>query len=151
MADQKHSLAHRFHSAQVIHLAEVLIKHADQVMTKKWGLSYAQFKVLAILAGCHDSSQSMIAECLDLTPAAISRLTESLVHKKLITRHPKADNRRQNVLTISETGKQVLTETFVMVEELEKELYGEISTSDLTIFKKVLTTLLEKTSPHQTS
>jgi DNA-binding MarR family transcriptional regulator len=146
MVTAKKTLAHRFHSAQVIQLAELLIKRADQYMSKTWSLSFAQFKVLAILSECDDSSQRMIADCLELTPAAISRLTESLVTKKLIERQPKADNRRQNVLTITLAGRQVLDQSIMMIEQLENRLYGNLKQSELNTFKKVLTTLLDKIS-----
>lgn len=141
---EKVNLTQQFHSADVIHLATQLIKHADHQMAKKWDLSYSQFKVLAILSVNQNASQQIVAECLDLTPAAISRLTESLVSKKLIKRHPKADNRRQNVLAITEDGRAVLDQAFAMFTTLEEKLYGDITKSDLTIFKKVLTTLLAK-------
>jgi DNA-binding MarR family transcriptional regulator len=144
MHTTKSSFADRFHSTAIILLAQQLIKHADQVMHKECHLTYAQFKVLTMLAEHAESTQKQIATCLGLTPAAISRLTESLVQKKLISRHHNPDNRRENKLSITNQGTVILQKALSLLENLEHSLYSQLPKTELTSLKKTLFFLLDK-------
>jgi DNA-binding MarR family transcriptional regulator len=134
-----------FHSSHVIRLAMALIKKADLILTQKFEVTYAQFMVLFMLECVGEQSQKNIAEKLHLTGAALSRLTETLTVKKLIIRQANPDNRRSNQLKLTTLGKKKVDSAKDMMLELERNLYGHLSSKDLASFTnqcQQLTTLV---------
>lgn len=76
-------------------------------------LTLQQFRVLKLLSEGHGMSQ--IAEMLDVSMPAISKMVTLLVNQKLITRKAGADKRTQ-VIKLSVKGKSTLIKVKTYVE-----------------------------------
>jgi len=126
------------HSAEVIRLACLLMKAADSQLTKESDLTYSQFKVLFLLDKYADHSQKEAAQKLELTEAAISRLTETLVRKELIARKVNPDNRRENHLEITSLGKAKLASSWSLLSQTELKLYHDLDPQEVKVFMKVI-------------
>lgn len=131
-------------SAKIIQVACILTKSADALLLKHTDLTYAQFKVMLTLEKHTSLSQKEVAEKLDLTQAAVSRLTEHLRHKNLVARKTNQQNRRQNVLTVTPHGHQHLQRAWKKITAAEQELFADFPLATQT----ELLELLDKVSSH---
>lgn len=77
-------------------------------------LTLQQFRVLKLISEGHGMSQ--IAEMLDVSMAAISKMTTFLVNHKLITRKTGTDKRTQ-VIKLTPKGKSTLAKIKKYVEQ----------------------------------
>lgn len=77
-------------------------------------LTLQQFRVLKLISEGHGMSQ--IAEMLDVSMAAISKMTTFLVNQKLITRKAGTDKRTQ-VIKLTPKGKSILAKIKKYVEQ----------------------------------
>ena len=123
-----------FYSAQVVQLSELLIKKADQILNRTCDLTLSQFNILFLLQHQGTLSQQALAQQLHLTPAAISRLTETLMAKKYVSRKENPSNRRQNCVDLTSTGNTKVTTAINLLQDLEKQLYHSVGEHELTIF-----------------
>jgi DNA-binding MarR family transcriptional regulator len=115
-----------FHSAYVAQLSELLIKRADQLLSRVCHLTFSQFKVLFLLHHQGELSQQAIAACLKITPAAISRLSDNLVAKKYVQRQENPDNRRENKVSLTSAGQKQIEEAIEVLGALEQQLYDRL-------------------------
>ena len=136
-------MEHQFRSIQPLRLAGLLTKAADQMLEEQCDLTYAQFKVLAILATQPETDQQNVAICLESTQAAISRLTETLESKGFITRVANPDNRRQNQLKLTTAGQHQLDRAFKLLRKMENELYQQLPEHLLNAFDQATHRLIE--------
>jgi DNA-binding MarR family transcriptional regulator len=135
-----------FHSSAVVRFVHILTKRADSILRTHCNLSYTHFRVLVMLDAQQRMTQQDVAECLEVTAAAISRLTESLEQKQLIQRQENPANRRQNLMTLTSDGENLLKEAATHITKLETELYSEVTAADLKTFTAVANHLTEKLS-----
>ena len=70
------------------------------------GLSVPQFRALMALRHLRSASVSELAEDLELSRPAISRLVDGLVAKDLVSRVEAPDDRRRVTLTLTTTGRE---------------------------------------------
>lgn len=135
-------MSNLFVSTNVVKFVLSLLKHADAVLTKEVGLTYSQFKVLLTLHEHKSLSQQALAEHHCTTPAAISRLVETLVRKNYIARVSNPVNRRENVLSLTTQGSKQLSTAITLVQQLEKKLYSSIPAKKLSEFLETTQQLL---------
>ncbi len=131
-------------AASLVQLAARLIKHADLVLQHECQVTYAQFKVLVFLELCQSITQRELADHLQLTQAAISRLIETLEHKHLINRIENPANRRANQISLTEQGKTLIQAAFKIIFELENNLFAPLSKSEIENWQKATGKLLEQ-------
>jgi DNA-binding MarR family transcriptional regulator len=90
--------------------------------SRRTGLSLPQFRTLAFLDRAKNSSLSAVAEHLDLSLPAMSRLVNGLVDDRLVGRQLVSTNRRQIALTLTPPGR-------VALEKLRDEIRLELAAS----------------------
>jgi MarR family transcriptional repressor of emrRAB len=88
---------------------------------KPFGLSETEFRVLTTLFAQADSGAYPTELCAKTSqsPANMSRISDALVSRDLITRGASALDRRKMVLRITETGEE-------LVRRLMPQLYGSL-------------------------
>ncbi|HYD35688.1 MAG TPA: MarR family transcriptional regulator [Vitreimonas sp.] len=118
---------HRFRSSPLIKLVLTMLKKADFILRRECDLTHSQCQVLGLLKFNEVLSQDQIAQVLDLTPAAVSRLTETLQEKKYIQRQENPDNRRQNQLKLTSAGEKNLEKALEIIKTLEDRLLGNLN------------------------
>ncbi len=89
-------------------LSALLEKAADHALHQELDLTFSQCMILLSLRDNPDCSQRSIARCRDLTQAAVSRQTEMLCEKGLLTREENERNRREHVLALTAKGTRLL-------------------------------------------
>lgn len=101
-----------------------MIKLGDHILQQRCNITHAQLKVLLLVECMGPVSQSHLAQELDLTQAAISRLCETMVKKKILNRVADPTNRRANQLTLTESGKTLIKQALQLIKDLENSLYA---------------------------
>src|SRR5438105_4272756 len=97
-------------------LAFLLDKIADQILEKQLTLSFSQFRILIAISKNGGVSQKQIAAFWEVTEAAVSRHVHKLIGKNLITIKQNAQNRRENILTLTKQGEKQLKKAFEIID-----------------------------------
>lgn len=104
--------------------------------------SFAQFLALMAIQCCPDASQKSIVDFMALTPAAVSRIVDSLVERSLIVREEDPQNRRAHRIRLTDAGEKALLaskETLMpLVTERLKKLTDEDKVSFAALMAKIV-------------
>jgi MarR family transcriptional regulator, negative regulator of the multidrug operon emrRAB len=101
---------------------------------KPLGLSEAEFRVLATLFAQADSGTHPTDLCgkTSQSPANMSRISDALVSRDLITRGSSALDRRKMVLRITETGEELVRRLMPQLYASLHELFSGFSDDEQT-------------------
>lgn len=129
------SLVFMFH--KVVFLMDKL---TDQTLKNTLNLTHSQFLILMALNHYPNVSQSKIAEFLELTQAAVSRQIDILKYKNMIFQKEKDTNRREHIVSLTNTGKKELEKAFHILDSKFQNKFQILNSNE----KKSLTESLQK-------
>jgi DNA-binding MarR family transcriptional regulator len=118
-------------------------KLSDKVLGEKLKISFTQFKVLMAI-GDKTVCQKEVAEYWDTTEAAVSRQIENMVAEKLLTRKENKENRRQNLLVLTEKGQKMLEKGYSVLDDANDKLFDNLSQTERTVLVEGLRKLLNQ-------
>ncbi|HEY3607877.1 MAG TPA: MarR family transcriptional regulator [Pseudonocardiaceae bacterium] len=111
-----------------------LLKHAQLLMgeltTKAltpYGINGRELAVLFVLAGREPASQQQAAQRLDIDRTTMVALLDTLEGKGLVSRHPHADDRRRNVVELTDAGQDTLRRATEASDAAEREFLAPLS------------------------
>lgn len=81
-------------------------------------LSVVQFRALTFLNAHPGTSPSTLADHLMISRAAVSRLIDELVRRRLVARRAATDDRRRLLLTVTTAGQERLESFFTIARAL---------------------------------
>jgi MarR family 2-MHQ and catechol resistance regulon transcriptional repressor len=84
----------------------VIGSHLDEVMCG-FPITYRQCDVLLEIEKLRETSISVLSRELFLDKSTVSRVVDALVELGYITRTPKPDDRRCNILELTEAGREI--------------------------------------------
>lgn len=96
-----------------------------------------------ILVGV-DSGRGPLRELPDglgVTKQALSQTTDILVNRGYLNRRPDPDDRRRNVLELTERGRQLVDTVVAAMDEVDRQLAEEISPEEYAAMRKGLAAL----------
>jgi DNA-binding MarR family transcriptional regulator len=112
-----------------------LLKHAQLKMAElsartlaPYGISGRELAVMLVLAGHRPLSQQQAAQRLGIDRTTMVGLLDALEDKGLVSRHADADDRRRNVVELTDAGQDTLRRASAASEEAERELLAPLST-----------------------
>ena len=112
---------------QVMHrLVFVLDKEADRLLRARGRQSFSLTILLHILDTHGTLSQDVIAECLNITPPAVSRQVDTLVKAGLVTREVVAENRRQYRIALTPAGKKEVRGSMTLLKKSLAPMFERI-------------------------
>ena len=106
----------------------------------KFGISMAQWRIIAVLAEYPDTSADDVCQRTQIEKSVVSRAIARLLERHLVTREIDENDKRRSILQLSETGLSVYDEVMPMSEEFEKKLLSALSKEE----RKALSNLLDK-------
>lgn len=140
-------------SFQLHHLVKLMGYRANQILEQELDITFSQFRVLMMVADMSQPSQREVADCLDVTAAAISRHIDGMCDRGLILKQQKPDNRREHVLALTQVGvrkidaaRQLLHNSF---DALVSEQLSEREVAQLQNSIQKIATAFEATTPQQ--
>jgi len=118
-----------------------LSKKADTVLGNSLGINFNTYKVLQIIQAA-EYNQNDIAQVLNISSAALSKIVKSLRSKKLVSQQKKINN--SIFLQISERGKQLLSEAnTLLTREFPHDLAEIFSEQELDILVERLYSMVD--------
>lgn len=106
------------------------------------GLTLPQTRALAFVSADPACGPSQLAEYLMLSRPAVTRLLDSLVERRLITRLPHPDDRRRLQLTATAAGRAHLDAYFARARAIVAERLARLAPSERTAVHRAMTLVL---------
>jgi MarR family transcriptional regulator, transcriptional regulator for hemolysin len=131
--DYKNSVAFISRSA-----SKVLEKALDIDLLQTYGVSGAQWKVIASLAITNGLSQKELADFLSLDASSLVPVIDKLEQNQFVTRKPDPKDRRNNRIFITKKSESIIDSIINAILKLRKAVYKDIPVHDIEITKKVL-------------
>jgi MarR family transcriptional regulator for hemolysin len=111
-------------------VARLLRTFADQE-ARQYGMTRAQWAVLARLERHQGLKQAELADMLDMQPISLTRLIDRLADNGLIERRADPNDRRAKRLFLTDAAKPVMQRLDVLGEVLTGTVLGDIPASDI--------------------
>ena len=109
-----------------------------------YGVTPAQFRLLAALARHDADTVRGLASALRLDGAAVTRLTDRLQAKGFVIRKPDPADGRSVRLSLSETGRDLVPRLDAEASAHERAWFGSLSFAELRQYKFTLAKLLQR-------
>jgi len=119
-------------------------KMAEDLLHKRFGLTFSQFRMLMGVEKGKLSCQAHIAQFFGLTPAAVSRQIDILAEKKLITARTNSKNRREHVIRLTVKGKHWTTEAIELLENQFNQFFNILNKNEQKSFAENIQKLTNK-------
>jgi DNA-binding MarR family transcriptional regulator len=104
-----------------------LLKHAQLRMSElntkafaPFGINGRELAIMVVIAGREPASQQQVAQRLGVDRTTMVALLDTLEGKGLVSRHPHADDRRRNVVELTDAGRDVLLRASAANDEAER-------------------------------
>ena len=94
-----------------------------------YGVNGRELGVLIVLAGHEPASQLQVAQRLAVDRTTMVALLDTLEDKGLVSRHPHAEDRRRNIVELTETGQDVLHKATAASDAAERAFSSRHSTT----------------------
>lgn len=111
-----------------------LLKHAQlrmaELTTKAlapYGIDGRELGVLFVLAGHEPTSQQQAAQRLDIDRTTMVALLDTLEGKGLVSRHPDANDRRRNVVELTDAGQDTLRRATKASDDAERAFLAPLT------------------------
>jgi DNA-binding MarR family transcriptional regulator len=105
---------------------ELVIRARMDVALRPFGLSTVQFTALTALRARDGLSSAQLARRSFVTPQTMNEMVHSLERRGLIARRQAPDNRRVLLLTLTDSGQELLAQCDPLVESIEGEMLAAI-------------------------
>src|SRR4051794_37891859 len=123
-------------------VARLLRTHADQ-KAAQFGMTRAQWAVLARLDRCQGLKQTELAEMLDLQPITLTRLLDRLCDNGLIERRADPEDRRAKRLYLTAAARPLLERLVDLGEELMGSALAGLAQDDIALIVSKLAVMKE--------
>jgi DNA-binding MarR family transcriptional regulator len=111
-----------------------LLKHAQlrlaeltSAALEPYGINGRQLAVLIVLAGREPGSQQQAAQRLGIDRTTMVALLDLLEGKGLVARHPHAQDRRRNVVELTEDGRDTLRRATEAGDDAERRFLASLT------------------------
>jgi DNA-binding MarR family transcriptional regulator len=112
---------------QTYFLAEKRLEH--RLLTAK-GITFSQFLILLAIHCKKHPSQRVVADFLYLTEATVSRHVFALEQIGLLSRESATDNRRQNILSMTQKGATAFAAAHKIIDAELNTIFSSIPKKD---------------------
>ena len=118
--------------------SKVLEKALDTELLLTYGISGAQWKVIASLAITNGLSQKELADFLSLDASSLVPVIDRLERNQFVTRKSDPKDRRNNRIFITKKSESIIDSIVNAILKLRKAVYKNIPVRDIETTKKVL-------------
>ncbi len=110
------------------------------------GLHFSQLRILEHIIQNEGCTQNDIAEKLDVSPASIALSTKRLQKAGMLRKSEDNENRRCNVLTVTEKGMETLTNCRRDLELFDEKIFENISEEERLLLNGILERIIKNFS-----
>lgn len=112
--------------------------------TERFGLTMAEWRVMAVLGGSPGISARDLAERTGMDKVQVSRAVANLVKKKRIARRADAADGRMMRLALTPKGEAIYGEIVPMAKKMEAEFLAALDPSERATLNRLLKTLSQQ-------
>ncbi|GIL37863.1 MarR family winged helix-turn-helix transcriptional regulator [Roseiterribacter gracilis] len=127
-------------------LASRVSNELAQVYAERFGLSIAEWRVIAHLANNHEVSVRDIQRRVDMDKSKVSRAAAHLEETGLIRKRVNAQDRRLIKLALTPKGAKIFEQIVPLALAYETQFLGALTRSEAALFRTVIERLLAATS-----
>ncbi len=98
-------------------------------LARQYSLTHAEFKCLKIFNPGEELNNKELAERLELSASRLTRITDGLVFKGFAKREIDRNDRRNMIITLTDSGKRLVEELNDSYIEIHKQILEEIDSS----------------------
>ncbi|MDB5367790.1 MAG: MarR family transcriptional regulator [Rhodospirillales bacterium] len=128
-------------------LASRVSSQLASVYAERFGLSIAEWRVMAHLAQNREVSVRDIQRRVDMDKSKVSRAAAHLEETGLIKKRVNAQDRRLIRLALTPKGERVFEQIVPLALDYEAQLLGELSAAEAASFRAMVDRLLAATRP----
>ncbi|ADG74028.1 transcriptional regulator, MarR family [Cellulomonas flavigena DSM 20109] len=125
------------------HLVDVVAEYADDVLTRRHGVTFSQYVFLHVLADLDHPDVTSLARCLRVTKAAVSKRVGGFVDAGWVRTLDDPSHGRRVLLELTDTGRRLVDHARADLEEDLAAAYGATPGVDPRTLHGDLTTLLD--------
>lgn len=125
-------------------LAKMIERVASRKLQDGFGVSVAQWRVLAFVCIAGPASASFIGDSAEADPAEISRAVKALVERKLVTREFEPGNRKTMVIAPTDDGLALFARIRSERQAYFSRITRQLSASGKADFSRILSTVAEE-------
>jgi DNA-binding MarR family transcriptional regulator len=115
------------------------------------GVTAAEWVVLREISQGRGVAHSALADRLDVTRGAVTRLVAGLVRKELVERFESPDDRRFRGLKVTATGRALIPELARLANRNDIEVFGGLKIHDRECLKAALRQIAGRMNRHAVS
>lgn len=143
---QKQIKAYSEFGYYVHRIATISDKKGDKLFRDELGISLRQFLLLRLIEAGERTvpSQQAIADRLGIAKSAVSRHIDIASKSGWLTVKTAENSRRQHMVTLTKTGRQLLKKAEKLVQKSEQAGFGDVAGTDIEATLRVLKSILEK-------
>ncbi|TCH96684.1 MarR family transcriptional regulator [Roseococcus sp. SYP-B2431] len=120
------------------------VSHAFGLKLADRGVTVAEWVVLRELHGAEALAPSALADRLELTRGAISKLAERLVAKALVARAAGEGDGRFQSLALTPAGRALVPELALLADRNDAEFFGHLSQGERAQVEAVMREILRR-------
>jgi DNA-binding MarR family transcriptional regulator len=117
---------------------ELAIRSGMDAIAGEYGVTSLQYTALSVLARHPGLSAAQMAHRSFVSPQAGNEMVKILERKELIIRTPDAYNRHIKRISLTSTGRAVLSGCDVLIDQLEARMLDPLAPADVEALRKAL-------------
>ena len=130
LTDAKYSIdLDRHLPHRLVNLANRLEQHAFKVYSRRFGLTFGEWRLLGIVASNPTVTVNSAADLLGLDKGGVSRTVAQLLRRKLLSRQRDPNDRRRSILVLTPRGAQIHDEIAPFAIARDRRLLSVLSES----------------------
>lgn len=123
----------------VVKRLELAIRARLDDMLKGSGVTTVQYTALTVLAHRDGISIAQLARDSFVTPQAMADMLRALESREMIRREPNPRSRRELLVHLTDTGRELLRTYADAAAELEERMLAGLGDAEVAAFRKALT------------
>lgn len=109
-----------------------------------FGLSIPEWRIIAVVAESDGLTQQTIVDRTLMDKVTVSRAAIALTGRGMLARSPHPDDRRSLTLGLSDAGRELYRRIAPEALDLERQLFGQFTPSELDAFATMLRRIDER-------
>ena len=120
------------------------VSHAFSLKLQARDVTGAEWVMLRELFDGDGTSPSALADRLGMTRGAISRLADRLIAKALVDRTVSTADRRQQTLSLTAAGRELVPALAELADRNDAEFFGHLAPSERAALEKLLRDIVRR-------
>ncbi|MDV4149940.1 MarR family transcriptional regulator [Clostridium sp. AL.422] len=129
----------------------VIVRYCRNFFEKRlreFDLTFGEQVIIMFLSKNKDVNQDTISKRYMIDKGMVAKTLNKLETKGFILREQNPDNKRENIISLTEKGADILNNIKSIVDEWYEILYGEMSEEEIVCMKKLTNKMAENIANH---